>query len=561
LMQDFTDNPVLLLAAIDRIALGLPTTNLYGSIIDALDKWDEVFIVNAPSTFESGDEILLLSDLVTKLNPPSDEVSIYINSTLSASTLQQLADYVDGVSDPFVMKISLIEDLNSLLEGPSIYEAQRFEGVTLRPETRVLLDVSPEGRDLIRLNRLLLEDAYPLELERKKVNSIESGYLIVLTDGSDQSGLATLQQVLNKRNSEEKKIFSVGLGNEIDPVVLAQIGNAGYTGVNQAADLAAAFTQIQKTIEDTANSFYWLNYASPKRGDFIRTLSVALKGNLNTAPGSVLFTQFNSNGFSSILPAVTINRSVYKPNGIRFLNMTSLEPYPMRALTILAFNTPNYLWSVTDPNLVELIPHEGNPMEVSLLPKANGVTSLTLIDSAHAHQVQIPLRIEVEELIGLGGLILTSPSSQTLVEGSRAILSGEVNEDVPGTVSWEYRPADGNWSTVEGVLTAFLMFDPVLRNHSGEYRIVYQTADETSYSDPATLSVFYETISVNAQGEIALAFVADEETVIIIEQSNDLTTWIPSIPTPVRDGDILRMVIAPTGEQLFFRASYSEEIP
>ncbi len=58
--------------------------------------------------------------------------------------------------------------LNAVVSGPSWYEPARFEGVTLREETRGLKDTAPVGEDLARLNRLLLEDAFPHELPRHR---------------------------------------------------------------------------------------------------------------------------------------------------------------------------------------------------------------------------------------------------------------------------------------------------------------------------------------------------------------------------------------------------------
>jgi hypothetical protein len=64
---------------------------------------------------------------------------------------------------------ALVSDLNAVVCGPPLYEKDRFEKVDLSAETLELLKRSPEGEDLRRLNRLLLQDAYPTELSRRKV--------------------------------------------------------------------------------------------------------------------------------------------------------------------------------------------------------------------------------------------------------------------------------------------------------------------------------------------------------------------------------------------------------
>jgi len=60
----------------------------------------------------------------------------------------------------------LIEELNALLGGESIYDEDIFEGVTLEDDTRRLVDRDLEGRARIRLNRLLLEQALPREVRK-----------------------------------------------------------------------------------------------------------------------------------------------------------------------------------------------------------------------------------------------------------------------------------------------------------------------------------------------------------------------------------------------------------
>ncbi len=54
-----------------------------------------------------------------------------------------------------------------MIAGPPIYQQQRFARVELRPETRQVLDYVSNAESVPRLNRLLLEDAYPLELGRR----------------------------------------------------------------------------------------------------------------------------------------------------------------------------------------------------------------------------------------------------------------------------------------------------------------------------------------------------------------------------------------------------------
>jgi len=114
------------------------------------------------SKFSASD--LNLSAFANKLNQPANPVSIYVKTNLSASTLAALKNY--SSANPLPLQTNLLQSLNALISSNSIYDAQRFAGVTLRPETQKLLALNPSGDALSHLNRLLLDDAYPQEISR-----------------------------------------------------------------------------------------------------------------------------------------------------------------------------------------------------------------------------------------------------------------------------------------------------------------------------------------------------------------------------------------------------------
>jgi len=66
--------------------------------------------------------------------------------------------------DPWHLESLFVAGLNQLITGPCIYDSNRFAGIGLRLETEELRRQNPGGQDLIRLNRRLLEDAYPAGL-------------------------------------------------------------------------------------------------------------------------------------------------------------------------------------------------------------------------------------------------------------------------------------------------------------------------------------------------------------------------------------------------------------
>lgn len=106
------------------------------------------------------------------------------------------------ISNPMVPLPELIKAINQILAGPSVYEKDRFNGIVLRRETAELIVQNPRGGwKLARLNKLLLEDAYPEELAR----SVTSGWVVkdgaMASTGSGRGVIYTTQDYTRFRLS------------------------------------------------------------------------------------------------------------------------------------------------------------------------------------------------------------------------------------------------------------------------------------------------------------------------------------------------------------------------
>ncbi len=121
-------------------------------------KWIEVRTAFAGTDFKD------VSALATKLTAKADPLSAFLAANLSDSTLQTLARYQEGAASSTAARVTIMQDLNSLLLKTNIYAPERFAGVTLQAKTRELLAPETPPRSMPRLNRLLLADAYPQEL-------------------------------------------------------------------------------------------------------------------------------------------------------------------------------------------------------------------------------------------------------------------------------------------------------------------------------------------------------------------------------------------------------------
>ena len=109
----------------------------------------------------SGGDFYDLQGLIKMILDKSDPVSSYINTVLSNELKSQMAAY--SAEKDRDIRSALLRELNSKIISTEtlLYDQERFKYVTLRKITKELLDKKPKGYDLTRLNKLLIEDAYP----------------------------------------------------------------------------------------------------------------------------------------------------------------------------------------------------------------------------------------------------------------------------------------------------------------------------------------------------------------------------------------------------------------
>ena len=122
-----------------------------------------IFTPGTDSPTLSAADIKDLPALVSRLNHPSDGVSEFLSARISAGTRERLSDYPGSGMATNLLKESLVAELNLIILGPPVYDPTLFSTVNLSPEARKLIG-GREGGRIMRLNRVLLEDACPGDL-------------------------------------------------------------------------------------------------------------------------------------------------------------------------------------------------------------------------------------------------------------------------------------------------------------------------------------------------------------------------------------------------------------
>jgi tetratricopeptide (TPR) repeat protein len=103
-----------------------------------------------------------LSGLVSKLYSSQDPLSRWLFQSLD----KPAKNLITSKGGETALRAALVENWNRLLEGPSIYDPARFAQVKLSDYLKQFIAQNPQGDTRIRLNRLLLEAAYPDNLAK-----------------------------------------------------------------------------------------------------------------------------------------------------------------------------------------------------------------------------------------------------------------------------------------------------------------------------------------------------------------------------------------------------------
>ena len=235
-------------------------------------------------------------------------------------------------------------------------------------------------------------------------SSITQGSLIVFTDGSDTQGSSTLNSVISSRG--DKKIYVIGLGGEINPTALNQIANPGpYYPIQKAGELDAVFAAIQSDIVQFSNSFYWLNYMSPKRTG-THTLKVSASNNTNTSSTSYLTGSFSTSGFQSVKSGVYANiddnhlygldtiRCYYSSDEYRFYDANNFsfigkDSLVLKPLTYWAYKPPVYSWTIEDNNVYQTSISAYSQLTIKPKEAKSDTSIITLRDEANNYTKKI----------------------------------------------------------------------------------------------------------------------------------------------------------------------------
>jgi len=182
-------------------------------------------------------------------------------------------------------------------------------------------------------------------LDSFDIDSITQTNVIIITDGTDTAGIHSV--AMASAAVQGKSVYTLGVGNEISESTLGLLGTRGSFALQNFNQLDSTLSNIYERMIDTANSLYYLHYASPKRAaagnaSSMHQINLSVLNNANSSGTNVLADTFDSTDFTN----VTAN--------VRISGPSTLEVRQTAAYTATTQwapqNTSNYFWSFTEDN-------------------------------------------------------------------------------------------------------------------------------------------------------------------------------------------------------------------
>ncbi len=245
-------------------------------------------IIRKPTNFASSSVLLLdLSGSVlasNSLNNLKQSAKAFVNTIFSntvANGTYEIAIYwFDGEAKLHSLS-EFTNDKDQLL--------QKIDGIT----------ESISNDNSTNLNGAIVEGIDIMNSRVTKIKAdgymIVAGSVVVFTDGTDQAARVTeATAVSSVQQAESLAIFSIGLGGEINKDVLQRFGKNGYEFADNTEALTTSFTKVAGKINDEANSYYIIQYCSPKRSG---THQLKILINKDNRSGSIT-KEFDANGFT-----------------------------------------------------------------------------------------------------------------------------------------------------------------------------------------------------------------------------------------------------------------------
>ncbi len=138
---------------------GLPVTNLPRGFEKI---GNSVLPITISRSLEFTQEEINFRALCNRMRAGSDPLAAHLMNSLSPETKQKITEWPTSSDYPAAMQAEITRDFNAIIRnGSNLYTVERFASIPISDSIKKRLTDNPQGNDLVHINRLLLEEAYP----------------------------------------------------------------------------------------------------------------------------------------------------------------------------------------------------------------------------------------------------------------------------------------------------------------------------------------------------------------------------------------------------------------
>jgi hypothetical protein len=134
----------------------------------------------------------------------------------------------------------------------------------------------------------------------KATQPLKFGTLVVFTDGTDRANRVPASEMQQHVKEKPFDVFAIGLGAEIQPDQLANIGKSGTAMAADKNAVVKAFDEIGAKVDARTKSYYLLSYCSPSRAGKheVRVEAVVKNSPNDSEQTGSLKDEFDATGFA-----------------------------------------------------------------------------------------------------------------------------------------------------------------------------------------------------------------------------------------------------------------------
>jgi len=213
----------------------------------------------------ASDNIKDIVGLANKLRAEASPLAKYLAGKFSDRGQEAVAKAADPDADLDTLRSVFAGEMNRIIGGELIYDDVRFAGITLRRSTRKLLRKRPQGPPLVRLNKLLIEDAFLLELYRRNARGKIAEQQLATVHYFKKKGVwGVLVNLVEPRELEGK----MRSGRQKFERQTQALANDLCVEINNKLFNKELARQLSKREEDIAKELFW-KLLEPKHPEWI----------------------------------------------------------------------------------------------------------------------------------------------------------------------------------------------------------------------------------------------------------------------------------------------------